>query len=46
MIDTLAFLLIWSAGLLIGISLSAALGIFVMHLIQYISDLLREVIRK
>lgn len=38
LIDTLSFILIWSGGLLVGISLMAALGVFVVHLIGIVGD--------
>jgi integral membrane sensor domain MASE1 len=46
MIDTLSFILIWSGGLLIGICLSAALGVFVVHLIGIIGDFFQSWSRK
>ena len=46
MIDTIAFILIWSGGLLVGISLSAAVGVFVVHLIGIIGDFFQGWSRK
>jgi len=46
MIDTIAFILIWSGGLLVGISLTAALGVFVVHLIGIIGDFFQSWSRK
>lgn len=46
MIDTIAFILIWSGGLLVGISLTAALGVFIVHLIGIIGDFFQSWSRK
>ena len=46
MIDTIAFILIWSGCLLVGISLTAALGVFIVHLIAIIGDFFQGWSRK